>query len=139
MRKYGLAIRSYVIEQRKQGIPWKDISRQVKDKFGVEPPTIRAMQGWVQRGLDRAQIDRILAEEARKKLPEVAAFMQAYFSEVIKPVIRRSQTIGADLEQIVFGVFLAMETAIGSIKFERFLDDYMRRQGGGSDAKHSKL
>lgn len=129
MKKYGLTIQSYVIEQRKQGITWKDISRQVKDKFGVEPPTIRAMQKWVQRGLDRAQMGKMLMEEARKKLPEVAAFMQAYFSEVIQPVIRRSQTVGADLEQTVLGVFLgAMETAIGSIKFERFIDDYMKRQ-----------
>lgn len=129
MRRYELSIQAYVIEQRKQGIPWKDISRQVKDKFGVEPPTHRAMQKWVRRGLDRAQIDKMLMEEARKKLPEAAAFTQAYFAEVVLPAMWRSQAIGADLEQTLWKMFLsAMETAIGGDKFERLVDDYMKRR-----------
>ena len=129
MRRYELSIRSYVIEQRKKGIPWKNISQEVKAKFGVEPPTIRAMQKWVKRGLDRAQIDKMLIEEARKKLPEAAALTQAFFSEVMLPSVWRSQAIGADLEETMWEVFLgAMESAIGSVKFERFIDTYMKRR-----------
>ena len=129
MRRYGLTIQSYVIEQRKQGKPWKDLKQEVGDKFGAKPPTIRAMQKWVQRGLDRAQIDKMLMEEARKKLPQAAAFTQAYFSEVMLPTIWRSQAIGADLEQTMWTLLLsAMETAIGSDKFERFIGEYMKRR-----------
>jgi hypothetical protein len=129
MRKYGLTIQSYVIEQRKQGKPWKDLQQEVGDKFGTKPPTIRAMQKWVQRGLDHAQIDKMLMEEAKKKLPQATAFTQAYFSEVMLPNIWRSQALGADLEQTMWMLLLsAMETAIGSDKFERFINEYMNRR-----------
>ena len=129
MRRYGVAIQSYVIEERKQGKPWTEIKEEVKSKFGMEPPTIRAMQGWVQRGLDRAQIDRMLAEEARAKLPQAADFTQKFVSDVMLPAAWRSQAIGADLEQTLWGLFLAaMETAIGSDKFERFLGEYMKQR-----------
>ncbi len=129
MRRYGVSIQSSVIEERKQGKPWKDIRQEVKSKFGIEPPTIRAMQGWVQRGLDRTQIDRMLAEEAKAKLPQAADFTQKFVSEVMLPAAWRSQAIGADLEQTLWGVFLgAMETAIGSDKFERVLGEYMKQR-----------
>ncbi len=129
MRRYGVSIQSYVIEERKLGKAWKDIGREVKSKFGVEPPTIRAMQGWIKRGLDRAQIDRMLAEEAKAKLPQAADFTQKFVTEVMLPAAWRSQAIGANLEETLWGVFLgAMETAIGSDKFERFLNEYMRQR-----------
>ncbi len=129
MRRYGVSIQSYVIEERKLGKAWKDIEREVKSKFGVEPPTIRAMQGWIKRGLDRAQIDRMLAEEAKAKLPQAADFTQKFVTEVMLPAAWRSQAIGANLEETLWGVFLgAMETAIGSDKFERFLNEYMRQR-----------
>ena len=129
MRRYGVAIQSYVIEERKQGKPWTEIKQEVKSKFGIEPPTIRAMQGWVQRGLDRTQIDRMLAEEAKAKLPQAADFTQKFFSEVMLPAAWRSQALGADLEQTMWTLFLsAMETAIGSDKFGRFINEYMTRR-----------
>ena len=129
MRRYPVSIQSYVIEERKQGKPWKDIGQEVKSKFGVEAPTVRAMQGWVQRGLDRAQIDRMLAEEAKAKLPQAADFTQKFFSEVMLPAAWRSQAIGADLERTVWSMFLgAMETTLGSDKFEAILNEYMRQR-----------
>ena len=129
MRRYGVSIQSYVIEERKQGRPWTEIKQEVKSKFGIEPPTIRAMQGWVQRGLDRTQIDKMLMEEAKKKLPQAAAFTQAFFSEIMLPNLWRSQAMGADLEQTMWGLLLgAMETAIGSVKFERFIGEYMKQR-----------
>lgn len=129
MRRYAVSIQSYVIEERKQGKAWKDIGQEVKGKFGVEPPTIRAMQNWVKRGLDRAQIDRMLAEEAKAKLPQAADFTQKFVSEVMLPAAWRSQAIGADLEQTLWGMFLgAMETTLGSDKFERILGEYMKQR-----------
>lgn len=129
MRKYGLAIQSYVIEQRKQGKPWKDLKQEMEDKFGTKSPTIRAMQKWVARGLDRVEIDKMLMEEAERKLPQAAMFTRAYFAEVMLPNIWRSQALGADLEQTMWALFLsAMETAIGSDKFARFINEYMTRR-----------
>ena len=129
MRRYGISIQSYVIEQRKQGKAWKNIGQEVKGKFGVEPPTIRAMQNWVKRGLNQAQIDRMLAEEARAKLPQAADFTQKFVTEVMLPAAWRSQAIGADLEQTLWGLLLgAMETTLGSDKFERILGEYMKQR-----------
>lgn len=129
MRRYGVAVQSYVIEERKQGKPWTEIKQEVKSKFGIEPPTVRAMQGWIQRGLDRAQIDKMLADEAKAKLPQAADFTQKFVSDVMLPATWRSQATGADLEQTLWGLFLgAMETAIGSDKFERFLGAYMKQR-----------
>jgi hypothetical protein len=129
MRRYGLQIQSYVIEQRKEGKPWKTLAQEVKEKFGITPPTARAMQKWVKRGLSREEMDKMLTEEAKRKLPEAAAFTQHYFSEVMLPAMWHSQAVGADLEQSMWMMFLsAMESVIGEDKFERFIDSYMKRR-----------
>lgn len=129
MRRYGLQIQSYAIEQRREGKPWKTLAREIEEKFGVKPPTARAMQKWVKRGLSREEIDKMLTEEAKRKLPEAAAFTQRYFSEVMLPTVWHSQAVGADLEQSMWMMFLsAMESAIGEDKFERFIDSYMKQR-----------
>jgi len=129
MRRYGLLIQSYVIDQRKDGKPWKAIAQEVGEKFNVKPPTARSMQKWIKRGLSREDMDRMLMEEAKRKLPQAAAWTRDYFSEVMLPAMWRSQEVGVDLEHSMWMLFLAaMEGVVGSDKFERYINDYMRQR-----------
>lgn len=129
MRRYALSIQSYVLEQRKDGKPWKAIQREIQEKFGVKPPTARGMQKWLKIGLTREELDKRLMEEAKKNLPQMEAWTTSYLSDVMLPAMWRTQAIGADLELNLWMVFLgAVDATLGPDKFERFVTEYMKRR-----------
>jgi hypothetical protein len=45
-RSFKREVRDYVIVERYKMRPWKDIVADVREKFGIEPPTVRIMQRW---------------------------------------------------------------------------------------------
>lgn len=45
-RSFKREVRDYVIVERYKRKPWKEIVAGVRDKFGIEPPSIRIMQSW---------------------------------------------------------------------------------------------
>ena len=45
-RSFKREVRDYVIVERYKKKPWKEIVAGVRDKFGIEPPSIRIMQSW---------------------------------------------------------------------------------------------
>lgn len=45
-RSFKREVRDYVIVERYKRKPWKQIVIEVKEKFGIEPPSIRIMQSW---------------------------------------------------------------------------------------------
>jgi hypothetical protein len=45
-RTFKREVRDYVIVERYKRKPWKQIVSEIEEKFGIEPPTIRVMQGW---------------------------------------------------------------------------------------------
>jgi hypothetical protein len=45
-RTFKREVRDYVIVERYKRKPWKQIVSEVKEKFDIEPPSIRIMQGW---------------------------------------------------------------------------------------------
>lgn len=45
-RTFKREVRDYVIVERYKRRPWKEIVAGIRDKFAIEPPSIRIMQRW---------------------------------------------------------------------------------------------
>jgi hypothetical protein len=45
-RTFKREVRDYVIVERYKRKPWKQIVSEIGERFGIEPPSIRVMQGW---------------------------------------------------------------------------------------------
>ena len=44
MKKFDTQMKLYVLDNRKAGVGWKVIIQNFRQKFDIDPPTIRAMQ-----------------------------------------------------------------------------------------------
>ena len=46
MPRFNIQVKLFALDERAKGEGWKAIVQGIRDKFGIEPPTIRAMQKW---------------------------------------------------------------------------------------------
>ena len=48
MKRFSFEVKLFALDSRREGKGWGEIRRAIKEKFLIEPPTIRAMQKWEQ-------------------------------------------------------------------------------------------
>lgn len=132
MPRFSAQVKLYALEQRRAGKVWKRVQEGVREEFKIPPPSIRAMQKW-EKAIDRDALSRMIAEEAKRKLPQSQEAALQQVVEGLIPVLWRAKDAGGDLErQGWFWLFGVMERQLGSEKFERFVSEYMSWRSGSA-------
>lgn len=104
------------------------ITKGIKEKFSIEPPTVRAMQKW-ERNLDRAALNQELLKEMEKATPAIGAEARQRLAEGLLPVLWQAKDAGEDMELAGWKWFLSLvESQLGSSKFEYIIREYERER-----------
>ena len=126
MKKYNFELKLFVLDNRRQGKGWGEIRRAIKEKFKIEPPTIRAMQNW-QEGTDRDILSRALKDKADKEAEVIRKQAVNKVVQEMLPKILEARDTGEDVEYAGWRWFFSvMENILGREKFKRFMDRYIK-------------
>lgn len=135
-RKYSLQIRLYVMQERDKGKTWREVINSIKERFGIEAPTMRMMQKWLKE-TERERLSQMLVEETKKNLPQAGTEALAYFQKNLLPTLWQGIDAGRDIAKIccmwMMGV---MEQTFGSATFEEALCEYSQKRAQAK-ADHS--
>ena len=130
MRRYDINVKLFTIENRQRGRGWFEIRQAIKERFKIDPPTIRAMQRW-EKEIDREAVDRALAEKAKKELEANKGRAIAVTVQDLIPRLWRARDTGEDVEYRGWGWFFGIqESILGAEKFWRFVDQYRDERKG---------
>lgn len=61
--RYADEVIAYTLAQRAKGVKWKEVTRGIKEEFGITPPSERQMRDWyMEMGVSSADPERVLRE-----------------------------------------------------------------------------
>lgn len=132
MKRFELRIKLFAIDQRREGRTWGEIRRAIRTEFGIDPPTIRAMQKW-EKELNREGLSRAIAQKTSEKAE--AAKKTAINSMItgLIPILWEAKDAGEDIEYASWRWFLSiMENTLGRDKFRAILEKYLKESKGQS-------
>ena len=124
MKKFETQMKLYVLDSRKARVEWKTIVYNFKQKFGIDPPSIRAMQKW-EALLDRTVLTAELMKDLDKKLPQIEKDSQLEIAQNLIPILWKAQEEGqnsSDRGWIWF--FGIIEGQLGKDRFKRLINEY---------------
>jgi hypothetical protein len=128
MKGFSFEVKLYVLDRRHEGKAWKEITQGIKERFNINPPTVRAMQKW-EKELDRETLNRALMEEAKRRVPEVKQGVLGQMAGGLIPVLWQARDLGGDIELEGWIWFLRVfEHQLGSEKFEQVVSEYLKRR-----------
>ena len=133
MRRYPLELKMFVIEKRREGGEWSQIKRDIRERFTMEPPTVRAMQRW-DKELDRGALSKALKERARKEAEASREQTVAALAQDLLPTLWKAVDAGEELEYSGWRWFFNLvETSLGTQKFQSFIVRYLKEREGQSE------
>lgn len=125
MARFQTRVKLYVLDKRAEGVGWKAIGQGIKEKFDIDPPTVRAMQKW-EKKLDRRALSGELMKEIKGQMPSIEADVQMQVVQGLIPVLWKAKDAGLDVDLEGWKWFLHLiESQIGSSKFEFVIKEYM--------------
>lgn len=125
MARFNVNVKLYVLDKRAEGEGWKTIKQSIREKFDIEPPTVRAMQKW-EKKLDRLALSNELMKEAKGQMPTIEAEAQVRLAQGLIPVLWQAKDAGQDIELSGWKWFFKLiESQLGSSKFEHIIREYM--------------
>ena len=125
MKRYKTDIKLFVLNERYEGKGWKIIKEHIRQRFNIEPPTVRAMQKW-EKGLDRAALNAELMKDIKGQMPVIEAEAQLRFAQDLLPTLWKAREAGQDMELAGWKWFLHfIDSRLGSQGFERLVNEYM--------------
>lgn len=125
MARFRTEVKMFVLDERAQGKGWKVIKQGIKDKFNIEPPTIRAMQKW-EKNLDRTVLTAEFMKDIKGQMPAIETEAQVRFAQELMPALWKAKDAGQDLELAGWKWFLqVIDNRLGSQRFERMISEYM--------------
>ena len=125
MKRYQTNVKLFVINERSEGKGWKIIKEHIRQRFNIEPPTVRAMQKW-EKGLDRAALNAELMKDIKGQMPVIEAEAQLHFAQDLLPTLWKAREAGQDMELAGWKWFLHfIDSRLGSQGFERLVNEYM--------------
>ena len=129
MQRYTHQVKLYAIDERRTGRPWKQVQQGIREKFNVEPPSIRAMEKW-EKNLDREKLSQLIVEESKKSLPEMEKAALQHMAEGLLPLLWRAKDAGGDMEKEAWlWFFSVVERQLGRDRFDRYFEEYKRNRG----------
>jgi hypothetical protein len=128
MVRFKGEVKLFVLDERSEGKSWKVIQEGIKERFNIEPPTIRAMEKWV-KNLDRTMLTAELMKDLKKEMPEIKTEAEVRFAQDLMPALWRARDAGQDIELVGWKWFLRiMDDRLGSNRFEHAIDEYMKER-----------
>lgn len=123
--RYKTEVKLFAINERAEGKGWSIIRQRMKEKFNVEPPTVRAMEKW-QKTLNRESIAAELMKDAKAQMPTIGAEVQMEVGRNLLPVLSKAREAGEDMETAAWKWFFQWaETYLGRERFGRMVDEYV--------------
>ena len=132
MKPYSFEVKLFAFDSRREGKGWGEIRRAIKERFKIEPPTVRAMQKWEQ-GSDQEVLKKALEDEAKKEAE--AMRIQALNRVVLElfPKMLEARDTGEDVEYASWRWFFSViESMLGPEKARGFMSRYLSEQEGNS-------
>lgn len=134
MQRYSLEVKLFALEKRRDGSGWGEVRRSIRERFGIEPPTIRAMQRWEKQLATRKDLAHALSEDARKKAEVAKMQTLTQVAGGLLPHLWVAKDAGEDIESAGWKWFFSIvENVLGSEKFKRFLSEYLAEREGKPD------
>lgn len=129
-RSYDIGVVAFAVAERNRGRRWEDIRQAIREKFHIEPPTVRIMLNWHKRyGSGQSALESVIslagAEMERRALP--LASQQSYkllMSDGL-PAFRRYVELVKDWDVAAAMVVLTMlEQQFGGSVYQRAVSRY---------------
>lgn len=139
MRRYSLEVKLFAIEKRRDNSPWEEVRQAIKEKFGIQPPTIRQMERWEKQLATREDLFKALPEEVKKKAEVARTQTLTQVADGLLPTLWMARDAGEDLEYAGWKWFFSIvENILGTEKFKRFLNAYLAEQDRGTPQQGAK-
>jgi len=131
MQRYSLEVKLYALERRRESSGWGEVRRGIREKFEIEPPTVRAMQRWEKQLATREDLSLALSEDARKKAEVAKMQTLTQVASGLLPNLWAAKDVGEDIESAGWKWFFSIvENVLGTEKFKRFLGAYLAEREG---------
>jgi hypothetical protein len=125
MARFKTEVKMFAIKERDEGKMWQVIQKRIREKFNIEPPTVRAMQKW-EKTLDRQALSAELMKDIKSEMPSIQSQAQVEFVQKFLPVLWEAKDSGQDVELAGWKCFLnIIERRLGSQSFEQLITEYM--------------
>ena len=130
---FSFEVKLFALNNRREGKGWGEIRRAIRERFNIEPPTVRSMQKW-EKETDRGVLNRALKERAKKEAEIIKGQAQTSVAEDLLPRLWKARDAGDDIEYEGWRWFFSIvENTLGSKKFKRFLRQYQDEREGKPD------
>jgi len=137
MQRFTPQVKLHALDERRSGKTWKQVQQSIIKTFGIDPPSIRAMEKW-EKEIDREKLSRIIVEQSRKQLPKVEGEALQQMVQGLMPILWQARDAGADVElEGWLWLFSLIERQLGSAKFDSFLSEYNSRRSKGVPTQDS--
>jgi len=133
-KMYPLEVRLFAIQKREQGHSWNRVAELIREEFKIQPPARRQMGKWMKDLSARDELKQALSEEATKKADAAKVEALAQVTNGLLPRLWMAKDAGEDIEYSGWKWFFSIqESVLGSVKFRRFIKQYLEEQKGSSE------
>ena len=130
---FNFEVKLFALNRRSEGKGWGDIRRAIKERFNIDPPTVRSLQKW-EKETDRGVLNRALKEKAKKEAEAIKGQALTSVAEDLLPRLWKARDAGDNIEYEGWRWFFSIvENTLGSEKFKRFLHQYLDEREGKPD------
>ena len=130
---FSFEVKLFALNGRREEKGWGEIRRAIKERFNIDPPTVRSLQKW-EKETDRGVLDHALKEKAKKEAEAIKGQALTSVAEDLLPRLWKARDAGDDIEYEGWRWFLSIvESTLGSEKFKRFLKQYQTEREGKPD------
>ena len=130
---FSFDVKLFALNRRSEGKGWGEIRRAIKERFNIDPPTVRSLQKW-EKETDRGVLNRALKEKAKKEAEAIKGQALTSVAEDLLPRLWKARDAGDDIEYEGWRWFFSiLENTLGSEKFKRFLLRYQDERKGKPD------
>ena len=130
---FSFEVKLFALDNRSEGKGWGEIRRAIKERFNIDPPTVRSLQKW-EKETDRGVLNRALKEKAKKEAEAIKGQALTSVAEDLLPRLWKARDAGDDIEYEGWRWFFSIvENTLGSGKFKRFLLQYQDERKGKPD------
>jgi len=128
--RYKTEVKLFALNERSQGKGWQIIRQRIRERFNVEPPTVRAMEKW-QKSLNPETITAELMKDAKAEIPKIGAAVQMEVAQNLLPVLLKAREAGVDMETAAWKWFFQwIERWLGRERFEQLVKEYFSESKG---------
>jgi hypothetical protein len=122
--RFRTEVKLFALNERSEGKGWQIIRQRIKERFNVEPPTVRAMEKW-KKSLNPETITAELMKDARQQLPKIQAAVEIEVGQNLLPVLLKARDAGVDMETAAWKWFFQwIERWLGRERFRNLVTEY---------------